>query len=146
MSRGWSLILGIGCVLGSLYVAERSLEFRRHGEVVIGTVQSVAAKLSSDKDGFDYSERAVVSYRPKAGGGPFTIKTGWATAWLSSKKLGDAVSVRYLPKQPEQAREDSLFLDWAAPLALLVLGFAGIAGKLQSSQRETVWWRSGGRN
>ncbi len=144
MSRGWSVIIGIGCLLGSVYVAERSLEFRRHGEVVVGTVQSVDSKLTSDNEGVDYSERSVVSYTPKAGGGPFLVKTGWATAWFSSTKPGDPVAVRYLPKQPEEAREDSLFLDWAAPLALLVLGIAGIAGKLQgSNDEERVWWRRG---
>jgi len=143
MSRGWSMVIGIACLLGAVYVGKQSIEFRRHGEVVVGTVQSVDAKLTSDEKGVDYSERAVVSYTPKAGGGPFTVKTGWATAWFSSRKPGDAVAVRYLPKQPEEAREDSLILDWAAPLALLVLGIAGITGKLQSSDEERVWWRRG---
>ncbi|MGQ0800186.1 MAG: DUF3592 domain-containing protein [Pseudomarimonas sp.] len=143
MGRGWSMVIGIACLLGAAYLGKQSIEFRRHGEVVIGTVLSVDAKLSTDKEGVDYSERAIVNYTPKAGGGPFTLKTGWATAWFSSTKPGDPVSVRYLPENPEEAREDSLFLDWAGPLALLVFGIAGIAGKLQEGGRETVWWRSG---
>ena len=146
MGRGWSMVIGIACLLGAAYVGKQSIELRRHGEVVVGIVQRLDAKLTSDKQGLDYSERAVVSYTPKAGGGLFTVRTGWATAWFSPTQPGDAVAVRYLLKQPEVSREDSLFLDWAGPLALLVLGIAGIAGKLQSSQGERVWWRRLGRD
>ncbi len=144
MGRGWSIIIGIGCLLGSVYTAKQSLEFRRHGEVVVGTVLSVDSQLTSDEDGFDYSERTLVQYIPKGSSEPLTMRTLWASAWLSSNKPGNSVRVRYLPSAPHEAREDSLLLDWGAPLALAFLGVGGLTGTLRSSQPDTVWWRRSG--
>lgn len=143
MSRGWSFLIGVACLLGSVYFAQRSLEFRRHGEVVDGTVIAVDARISSDDDGFRFSRRAVVEYTPRAGGKPLTLRTNWSSGWFAAPAPGDRLPVRYLPEKPEQAREDNLLDDWLGPLALLALGIGGITGNLRSSRGETVWWRRG---
>jgi hypothetical protein len=141
VSRGWSLLIGVGCLIGAAWAANRSLEYRRHGIVVQGEVISVDAQVTQDS-GISYSERAVVRYTPSDGGKPRILKFHWATPLLGGHEPGDKVSVRYLPDEADAAREDSLLLDWAGPAALLILGIGGLTGRLRSGQPETVLWRS----
>lgn len=143
MGRGWSFLLGIAFLLGAAYFAQRSLEFRRHGEVVSGTVVAVDARLSSDEDGLRYSKRALVQYTPASGGEALSMRTSWSSAWFGSLQPGDSVRVRYLPRAPQEAREDSLLFDCLGPLALLLLAVGSFTGKLRSTRGETVWWRRG---
>ena len=143
MGTGLSRLVGVGCLLGALYFAQRSIEFRRHGEVVLGTVVAVDARVSHDDDGVDYSERAEIRYTPKGGGKPLVLTSNWNNALFGRHDIGDEVSVRYLAERPEEAREDSLLLDWLGPLLLLVLGVAGVTGRLQSdaSGPDITLWR-----
>ncbi len=142
MGSGWSILLGIAFLLGAAYLTQRTLEFRRHGEVVSGTVIAVEAQLSSDGGGLQFSRRATISYVPKQGGKALTMRTGWVSSWFGPLQSGDRVAVRYLPKSPEDAREDSFLVDWGGPLALILMGFGGLTGKLTRGSQETVWWRS----
>jgi hypothetical protein len=144
VNRFLSLLIGIACLCGSVYTAKRTIEFRRHGEVVSGEVIAVDRKLTHDDDGFDLSESTRVRYTPLSGGPPLEMRTNWQTAWLFRSKPGDSKSVRYLPDDPSDAREDSWLIDLLAPLALLLLGLGGIAGRLTSTRPESVWWSSSG--
>ena len=138
-----SRIVGIGCLLGALYAGQRSLEFRRHGEVVDGKVVAVDAKVSASRDGVDYSERTEIRYTPRSGGPPLLLKSNWNGALFGSNDVGDTVAVRYLPARPDDAREDSALRDWLLPLLLVVLGVAGLRGRLRSddSGPEFTLWR-----
>lgn len=146
MGRGWSLLIGIGCLIGAFYSADQALEFHRHGEVVSGTVLSVDAKLASDEQGFDYSERQLVQYTPAGSSQPLTVRTNWTSGWLFTRKPGDSVAIRYLPTAPEKARENSPVFDWLLPIALLLLSLGGFTGRLTWSKPERVWWRRGGED
>lgn len=142
MGTGLSRLIGLGCLLGALYFAQRSIEFRRHGEVVLGTVVAIDARVSHDGDGLDYSERSEIRYSPKSGGKPLVLRSNWNNALFGRHDVGDRVSVRYLSDRPAEAREDSLLLDWLLPLLLLVLGVAGVTGRLRSSNSGadvTIW-------
>jgi hypothetical protein len=142
MGSALSRIVGVGCLAGAVYVANLSIEFRRHGEIVTGTVVAIDAKVTHDDGAINYSERAEILYTPKGGKQPLRLHSNWASGLFSSNDIGDKVSVRYLPDRPEEARQDSLLFDWLAPLALLVLGLAGVTGRLQSSDPETTLWSS----
>lgn len=143
MGRALSLILGLVCLLGALYTAHRTLEFRQHGEVVPGEVllEASAEKLLSGR--LSYSQRLVVRYTPLAGGEPLDLQTGWTSNWFTSPDPGDPVDVRYLPEHPDEARLDNLFIDIVGPLGLLVLGLAALAGSLgpASHGSSRVLWR-----
>ena len=142
MTTTLSRLIGVGCIVGALYMAHRTLEFRRHGDVVSGTVVAIESELTHDNNGVSYAERREIRYVPKSGGKPMILRSNWNNALFGSHDIGDSVSVRYLPADPEDAREDSLFLDWLAPLLLLVLGIAGVTGRLQSSDSGpdiTIW-------
>ena len=142
MSSVLSRLVGVGCLLGALYFAHRSVEFRRHGEVVTGTVVAIDAKVTHEDNRIGYSERADIRYTPKGRAQPLLLRSNWSSGLFSSNDIGDKVSVRYLPDHPEEAREDSAFLDWLAPLLLLVLGVAGVTGRLQpGGGPETTLWR-----
>lgn len=138
-----SRVIGVGCVLGALYTAHRSLEFRREGLVVEGQVVAVDARITRDDDGIGYSERVEIRYTPAAGGKPQVLKSGWNNALFGAHEVGDRVRVRHLPGRPGDAREDSLLRDLLLPALLLVLGIAGLAGRLTSSSSgaETTIWR-----
>lgn len=137
MNRFLSLLIGIACLCGSAYMAKRTIEFRSHGEVV-----SVDRRLTHDDDGFDLSERVRVRYTPLSGGPPLEMRTNWATAWIFHSKPGDSRSVRYLPDDPADAREDSWLIDLLGPVALLLIGIGGLSGNLTSSRPESVLWSS----
>ncbi len=143
MGRGWQLLIGIACIAGSIYTAGRSLEFRRHGVVVEGTVVSVDSQLEVSGDGVSHSQRAVVRYTPASGGAALELTTIWGSALFRARREGDIVRIRHLPAAPADAREDSLFFDWAGPAALLLLGIGGLSGRLQREQRPWLVWRSG---
>src|SRR5687768_14703427 len=125
MGTAMSRLVGVGCLLGALYCAQRSVEFRRHGEVVSGTVVAVDVRVTASRDGVDRAERTEIRYTPKAGGKPFVLKSNWNNALFGRHDVGDAVEVRYLPASPGEAREDNLLFDWLLPLLLVVLGVAG---------------------
>ena len=142
MNRLLSFIIGVACLCGSVYMAKRTIEFRRHGEVVSGEVIAVDRQLTHDDDGFDFSERTRVRYTPLSGGPPLEVRTNWQTAWIFHSKPGDSRSVRYLPDDPSDAREDSWLIDFLGPVALLLLGLGGVTGRLTSTRPESVWWSS----
>jgi hypothetical protein len=142
MGTALSRLVGVGCLLGALYCAQRTLEFRRHGEVVSGKVVAVDLRVTASRDGIDHEERSEVRYTPKAGGKSFVLKSNWNGALFGRHDVGDAVDVRYLPARPADAREDSLLLDWLLPLLLLALGIAGVTGRLRSDRHDwefTLW-------
>jgi hypothetical protein len=142
VNRFLSLLIGIACLCGSAYMAKRTIEFRHHGEVVTGEVIAVDRQLTHDDDGFDLSERVRVRYTPLSGGPPLEMRTNWATAWIFHSKPGDSRSVRYLPDDPADAREDSWLVDLLGPVALLLIGIGGLSGNLTSSRPESVLWSS----
>ena len=143
MGRALSLILGLICLMGALYTAHRSLEFRQYGEVVPGMVVMEQTAPGLMAGGLSYSQRLVVRYTPLAGGEPLDLQTGWTSNWFTSPDAGEPVEVRYLPEHPAQARLDNLFLDIVAPLGLLVLSLAALAGSLgpASHGSSRVLWR-----
>lgn len=130
MGRALSLILGLVCLLGAFYAAQRSLEFRRHGEVVPGVVIVTDAAPGLLADGHSYRQRLTVRYTPLAGGGPLELEAGWTSNWFTSPDPGETAEVRYLPEHPSEARLDNLFIDIVCPLGLLGLGLAALAGSL----------------
>jgi hypothetical protein len=142
MGTTLSRIVGVGCMLGALYCAQRSIEFRRHGEVVEGRVVAVDAEITHDGDGLEYSERIEIRYTPKSGGKARVLRSGWNNTLFGRHDVGDHVIVRYLPDHPDDAREDSQFRDGLLPLMLLFFGIAGVTGRLQSSSSgadTTIW-------
>ncbi len=143
MGRGWQLVIGLVCVAGALYTAGRSLEFRRHGVVVDGTVVAVESMLEASADGVSYSERTRVQYIPAGGGEPRTLDTSWRSSLVGGRREGDVVRIRHRPDAPDDAREDSLLFDWGAPVVLLLLGFGGLTGRLERAPQSWVVWRSG---
>lgn len=143
MARGWSLLLGIGLLAGAVWAGERSLEYRRHGIVVEGTVVEVHAQLTREGDSVSYTEQPVVRYQRLHEHQPRSMTFNWASPLFGRHAPGDKVKVRYLPDDPDAAREDSLLLDWAIPTVLLILGLAGVTGRLQGSRSDDyVIWRS----
>jgi hypothetical protein len=143
MGTGLSRLVGVGCLLASLYCAQRSLEFRRHGEVVSGTVVAVDVRVTASSEGVEREQRTEIRYTPKESAAPYVLKSNWNGALFGRHDLGDQVAVRYLPDDPGDAREDSLLLDWLLPLLLVLLGIAGVCGRLQSESRgwEFTLWR-----
>ncbi|SFN33611.1 DUF3592 domain-containing protein [Dokdonella immobilis] len=142
MNRFLSLAIGIVCLCGSAYMAKRTIEFRRHGEVVSGEVIAVDRQLTHGEDGFDLSERTQVRYTPRSGGPPLEMHTQWGTAWIFHSKPGDPQSLRYLPDNSVDAREDSWLIDLLGPVTFLLLGVGGLTGSLTSSRPESVLWSS----
>ncbi|MCK7595338.1 DUF3592 domain-containing protein [Pseudomarimonas salicorniae] len=143
MGRGWSLLFGIGFLVGAAWASQRSLEYRRHGVVVEGEVVKVDARVTRDGSSLSYSERAVVRYTPSNGGPARTLEFHWATPLLGGHEPGERVRVRYLPDEADAAREDSLLFDWLLPVVLACLGLAGLTGRLRWSRHEEhVLWRS----
>jgi len=144
MGSFWSVLIGVVALGFAVYLGKQSIEYRRDGVVVVGTVKEVQRQISSDGDGPQYSERYVVVYTPQGQKQALTMRTGWHSGFLFGTKAGSAVKVRYLPQAPQEAREDSWLIDIGGPIALVLLGIGGLTGRLQSGRAETVWWRSGG--
>ncbi|MCK7593777.1 DUF3592 domain-containing protein [Pseudomarimonas salicorniae] len=130
MGRVLSLILGLVCLAGSLYTGYRSLEFRQQGEVVQGTVVEESLPLGLMSGGLSYTQRIKVAYTPIGADDSFELETGFTANWFASPDPGEAFAVRYLPHEPDDARQDSLFLDIASPLGLFVLALVALAGNL----------------
>ena len=147
MGRALSMMLGLVCLLGALYTAHRSLEFRQHGEVVPGTVIEESVPIGLMAGGLSYQQRIRVRYTPLAGGDPLELETGITAGWFASPDPGETFAVRYLTEHPADARQDSLFLDIACPLGLLVLAFVAFAGHLGPANHgaSRFLWRSSRR-
>jgi hypothetical protein len=144
MGTAVSRVIGVGLLLGALYTAHRSIEFRREGELVVGRVVAIEAEVTHDHDSIGYSEKAEIRYVPRAGGPSRVLRSGWNNVLFGAHEVGDEVTVRYLPEDPDDAREDSLLRDALLPLLLGALGIAGILGRLQSSHSgadTTIWHR-----
>jgi hypothetical protein len=144
MGRALSLILGLICLAGAFYTAHRALEFRQHGQVVLGTVVEESLPLGVVASGFSHRQRFKVHYTPLAGGESLELETGFTSNWFASPEPGETFAVRYLPEQPVDARQDSLFLDVVCPFGLLVLALVALAGNLgpASHGSSRVLWRS----
>lgn len=130
MNRALSLIVGLICLLGALFAAHRSLEFRQRGEVVPGVVLEQSSSVEPVLAGREHGRRMTVRYTPLEGGEPLELQTGITSAWFVSPEPGELLAVRYLPERPADARMDSLFLDIAGPVGLLMLGFVALTGWL----------------
>ena len=143
MGARMSRLIGVGCLIGALYMTHRTIEFRRHGEIVPGTVVAIDATVTRDGHDVDYSERTEIRYVPKSGGKPLVMRSKWNNTLFGRRDIGDRVSIRHLPDDPADAREDSFFLDWLAPVLMLALGLAGVTGRLQSNGdgADTTIWR-----
>lgn len=86
MASGWSVLIGIGCLLGALLVAKQPLDHRRDSVVVSGAVIAVESKLSRDGAGFSFSERQRVEYMPVGSAQTLTMRTNRGSALLRSRE------------------------------------------------------------
>lgn len=144
MGTTLSRVIGVGLLLGAFYTAHRSIEFRREGEQVVGKVVAIEAKVTHDADSVGYSEQVEIRYAPRGGGPGRVLRSGWNNVLFGAHQVGDEVTVRYLPEDPDDAREDSLLRDALLPLLLAALGIAGLLGRLKSSDSgadTTIWHR-----
>jgi hypothetical protein len=144
MGTTLSRVIGVGLLLGASYTAHRSLEFRREGELVVGKVVAIEAQVTHDDDSIGYSENVEIRYVPRTGGPGHVLRSGWNNVLFGAHEMGDEVTVRYLPEDPDDAREESLLRDALLPILLGALGIAGLMGRLQSSDSgadTTIWHR-----
>lgn len=144
-------IVGIGMLLGSLFVYQNTRSFlgkavEANGRV-IGLERSRSSSTSSTSSSSTY--RPVVEFTTASGKRiEFTSSVG---SNPPSYREGEAVTVLYLAADPYRARIKSFFSLWFGFMILLGLGlvFAGVGvgmALVQSrSRRQADWLRRNGR-
>jgi hypothetical protein len=144
-------ILGIGMLLGSVFVYQNTRSFLAKAVEAQGRVIGLERSRSSSSS----STRSSSTYRPVV---EFTTASGKRMEFISSVgsnppsyREGEAVTVLYLAADPYQARIKSFFSLWFGLMILLGLGlvFAGVGlvmGLVQSrSRKQAEWLRGHGR-
>jgi hypothetical protein len=113
-------IVGILCLAVGAILAFRRMRALLFGASAIGTVVRVEVRESDDSS----SHVPVISYVDTIGRQhTFTSTSGVAVNELTP---GEKMSIRYSISNPESAYINSLRHMWGAPIALLVLGIAGV--------------------
>ena len=113
--------IGCLCLACALWLLVRRLRVLIYGSVALGRVVAHEARESDD----EMSYLPVVLFTDGTGREHrFTSVTGSSAR---SPSVGKQVRVRYLSSNPRLAFVGSFLHMWAAPLALGVLGAAGIA-------------------
>lgn len=113
-------VIGVLCLLLAAWLWARRLRAQFSGAVAIGTVVGHEARESDDS----VFHLPIVSFFDAAGK-PRRF-TSVAGGIARTPALGTAVTVRYLPASPEVAYIAGFLHMWSAPLALFVLGVAGL--------------------
>ncbi|MBY0409453.1 MAG: DUF3592 domain-containing protein [Burkholderiaceae bacterium] len=118
-------VVGVLCLMLAAWLSARRLRAQFFGAVASGTVAGHETRESDDS----ISYLPVVIYIDAAGKRhQFTSVAGGVT------KLpvpGTRVTIRYLPSAPEIAYVSGFLHMWSAPVALFVLGVAGISAAWQ---------------
>ncbi len=119
--RIYLVIVGSLCLVASLALMIRRLHVLVGGITAIGTVIGHEARTTDESESF----LPMVRFRDQRGTEfEFTSVAGRATR---HPRPGSLALVRYLPSNPKIAYIGTFLHMWAAPLALAVLGAAGLA-------------------
>ena len=119
--RTYFAIIGVLCLMLAAWLAARRLRAQFFGAVAIGTVVGHEARESDDS----ISHLPIVIFVDAAGKQHrFTSVAGGVA---KTQAPGTRVTVRYLPSVPAIAYVSGFLHMWSAPVALFVLGVAGIS-------------------
>lgn len=122
-------VIGLPCLVLAVYFGFTTLSQSGSWDNAQGTIT-----------GFDQSNYPYVSFEYK--GEPHKIRSSYTSTDMN---MGDAVTVRFPPNEPNQAQIDSFFSNWFLPLFLSIFGlvFGGVGGvgiyfikKKQNARRE----------
>jgi hypothetical protein len=114
-------IVGSLIALVGFYLLYRRIYLLLHGQSTLGTVMSYEVRSLDDSQSF----HPIIRFNLEDG----QEYTFTSVAALSTKQYpeGQEVPIRYLSSRPQEAFISSFLHFWAAPVACLVLGGAGIA-------------------
>ena len=117
-------LVGCVCVVFAAWLFVRRLRVQFFGVLTDGFVGD---HVIEEMDGSEYLRFTVTYFDATDSMHQFT-----SVASMSSKlaRAGTRVSVRYLPSNPEHAYITGFLPMWAAPIALSIMGAAGIL----------AWW------
>lgn len=114
-------VTGMLCLILAAWLSARRLRAQFFGDIAVGTVVGHEARELDDS----ISYLSVVTYVDAAGKQhQFTSVAGGAA---KTPTPGATVTVLYVPSDPAIAYISGFLHMWAAPVALLVLGAAGIS-------------------
>jgi hypothetical protein len=111
------LVIGIGLLGGAIYLAHDTRQFVATASIANGEVIDLIESRDSDDDPV-YRPR-VRFQTPDGVVREFTSTVGSNPAGFY---VGEGVDVMYDPRQPSDARIDTLFQLWFAPMLLAVMG------------------------
>jgi hypothetical protein len=138
MQKLISLIFGLILVGFGVHLLRETLEFRREGVTVSGTVVALESRLEFDEGSVSLMRRPIIEFNPANARAPLRFRSSLSTSWPFSHDVGESVSVVYLASDPTRARIDSFFGNWVAPLVLLLFG-AWIAIKRPELRNSRQW-------
>jgi hypothetical protein len=126
MNRLYALLLGVAMLIGSVYLADRTLALKRDGQRATGIVVDRHASLTVSRDEFGLTFAPVVEFTT-ADGRRIRFRSDLWSAWPTA--VDTQVEVLYRADDPQRARIDGVLENWLAPA---VLGFLGLVSSLYS--------------
>ncbi len=119
-------VIGSLCIIASVVLMLRRIRVLLGGAVASGVVIGHESRRVDESESF----LPVIRFQDSKGVDfEFTSVAGRAVARPAT---GSQVRVRFLPSNPKNAYISTILHMWAAPLALAVLGVAGVAALLSS--------------
>jgi hypothetical protein len=131
-------LFGVACVAIAIWFASQTMSLRRDGLIAEGTVVGERHRAEIGSDGISLTHAPIVEFVPAGAKAPVRFRSDVWFSW-SAHAQGDKVTVRYRAESPEQARVDSVLGDLVLPAVLLLLGLAGLFGRL-SGERSRTWF------
>lgn len=123
MLQGYFLLIGLVCFGGGCWLFTRRLSFFIHAGRAEGVIVGVVER--PDPEGGDPLYEAVISFKTTDWRDvQFTASRGNA---VRKPECGGRMPVYYNKDQPQEAFVADFIGFWAAPVALWLLGLAGIA-------------------
>lgn len=124
-------VLGLAFLLAAFWSAGEIWTERRQWSRATGTVVGTEHVIEIGRDGTAWLERPIIEFRPAPTAPPVRFRANAWSMWSTYDK-GDPVAIRHPPGDPRAASLDSLPRDVIGPSILLLLGIAGLRGRLRS--------------
>ena len=131
------LVVGLGCVAGSIYLGVKRVEFIENASVGYGVVTGFNSKTSSSDSGTTTTYYPIVEYTPSTKEQSIRFEHDVGSSHPGYHR-GDEVKVLYVADNPREAIIDEGWMNYFGPLLLFAIGsiFALVGASVIMKQRK----------
>jgi hypothetical protein len=114
-------VVGLGLVVGSVYLGAKRMEFIQSASVAYGTVVGFNSKTSTSDNGTTTTYYPIVEYTPQSQEREIRFEHDIGSSHPGYSR-GDEVKVLYAANDPNEAIIDEGWMNYFGPLLMLAIG------------------------